>query len=510
MFKRHSIAFWATVFVTAVCLSLVAIDAWRSWNARVERLLDMERSTSNLARAMAQQADDTIKAADTSLTDIVERIETDGLGAPALARLHLRLRAQVANLPQLAGLFVYDESGKWLVNSRPTLDLAFNNADREYFNYHRTHPGRGPHVGLPVRSRSSGVLVIPVSRRLNHRDGSFAGVALATIDIDYFRRFYQSFEIGERGAVGLISNAGVLLLRRPYEEAAVGRSVVNSPIFRAYAAGATSGTALFRSGQDGELRLNSFRPLEHYPLFVTAALSKEEMLAPWRRNALLHTLGVLLLAALLGLFGRRLIGQIELRQQAEEALLKTRDALEAANRTLERQAMQDGLTGLANRRQFDLTLEVEFGRAMRHHDTLAFVMLDVDYFKQFNDLYGHSAGDDCLRAVSALIRELTPKRPGDLTARYGGEELGVLLPNTDGAGAHAVADRIRCAIAALRVPHSASPYGVVTVSAGVATIAPLRGVHGAGMLVEAADKALYAAKSAGRNRVCDAPVDEPD
>jgi diguanylate cyclase (GGDEF)-like protein len=163
--------------------------------------------------------------------------------------------------------------------------------------------------------------------------------------------------------------------------------------------------------------------------------------------------------------------------------------------------MSDGLTGLANRRQFDVTLGNEFSRAMRHESTLAFIMIDVDYFKQYNDLYGHSAGDEVLRSVSKLIRALTPKRPGDLTARYGGEEVGILLPNTDLAGAQAVAERIRAAVQNLQMAHNGSPFGVVTLSAGVATIAPQRGVHMAGMLVEAADKALYVAKSAGRNQV---------
>lgn len=501
MFKRYTITFWATLFVGVVCLSLIAVDVWRSLIAREARVQEIQRLTSNVGRAMAQHADDTIKAADTSLADLVERIETDGLGAPALARLHRQMQAQVANLPQLAGLFVYDQRGQWLVNSRAVLGPSLNNADREYFVYHRTHDGRGPHVGEPVISRTSGKWIIPVSRRLNRADGSFGGVVLATLDIEYFSRFYQSFDIGARGAVALISNQGVLMVRRPFDDNSVGTSLRDNPLFQAYSARRGSGSGMFRSPYDDELRFNSYRALEHYPLFVTAALSQQELLEHWRRDSFTRSIGVIVLAALLGFFGKRLVGQINLRVQAEAELRQARDQLEGANRTLERLAMQDGMTGLANRRQLDVTLGNEFSRAVRHADTLAFVMIDVDYFKQYNDLYGHGAGDDCLRTVSKLIRVLTPKRAGDVVARYGGEEIGILMPNTELAGAMAVAERIRQAIEQLQTPHRGSPFGVLTISAGVAAIAPRRGEHVSGMLVEAADKALYAAKAGGRNQV---------
>jgi diguanylate cyclase (GGDEF)-like protein len=356
-----------------------------------------------------------------------------------------------------------------------------------------------------VISRSTGKWIMPVSRRLDKPDGSFGGVVLATLDIDYFRRFYESFDLGARGAVALLTSDGVLLLRQPFDSTRVGSSMRDSDLFRHYArlsGPARVGNAFFHSFHDGEVRLNSFRPLEHYPLFVTAALSRDEMLERWRRDTFTRSIGVVVLAAFIGFFGKRLVDQIKLRAQAEAELRVARDALESANRTLERQAMSDGLTGLANRRQFDVTLGNEFSRAMRHQDTLAFIMIDVDYFKQYNDLYGHSAGDEVLRAVSKLIRALTPKRPGDLSARYGGEEIGILLPNTGIEGARAVVERIRAAVENLQMPHGGSPFGVVTLSAGVATISPQRGVHQAAMLIEAADKALYAAKSAGRNQVC--------
>jgi len=205
---------------------------------------------------------------------------------------------------------------------------------------------------------------------------------------------------------------------------------------------------------------------------------------------------------ILAMAGARLIRQIEMRVKTEQELVRARDALEKLNQALEQLASQDGLTGLANRRKFDASLAEEFSRATRDASTLALVMIDVDLFKQYNDIYGHPAGDECLRVISQAIQNLTQSRPGELAARYGGEELSVLLPNTDVAGAIAVAEEICKTIELLKIKHLGNPQGVVTVSAGVEASTPGRNTKTAGQLVEAADKALYAAKSAGRNRVC--------
>jgi diguanylate cyclase (GGDEF)-like protein len=128
-------------------------------------------------------------------------------------------------------------------------------------------------------------------------------------------------------------------------------------------------------------------------------------------------------------------------------------------------------------------------------------MLDVDYFNQYNDIYGHPAGDECLRKISQAVKA-AQNRAGDLTARYGGEELAVLLPGADVAGAIAVAEKILLAVRNLRITHTANPAGIVAISAGVAACVPTREGSIPLELVQAADQALYAAKSGGRDRVC--------
>ncbi|QGZ39507.1 diguanylate cyclase (GGDEF)-like protein [Pseudoduganella flava] len=503
--RRLPITFWTTVFVTVVCVTLVALDFERSWHARRVLLEQTERNATNLARAMSEHADDTLRTAETSLADLQERIQTDGTSPTQMARLHRLMADHVHRLPELDALSAYDETGRRLVTSQADQDRAVNNADREYFQYHLRNPGAGSRIGRPVVSRATGRWVIPVSRRLDKPDGAFDGVVLATIAIDYFREFYASFDIGADGAVALLSDDGTMLVRRPFREQSIAANIGNTPLYDAYTRVARIGTGMFRSTQDGKVRLNSYRPLQHYPLFVTAALSKDEVLAHWWRDTLTHTAGVIVLAALLALFGQRLVRQMRRRLQVESKLREARDSLAGLNAALEKLALQDGLTGLANRRQFDVSLGNEFSRATRHGAPLALAMIDVDHFKAYNDRYGHGAGDICLRAAAQAIRRQTPGRAGDLAARYGGEEMAVLLPNTDVAGAHAVAERMREAIAALALPHAGSPHGIVTISAGVAAMVPRRGVDAASALLELADRALYAAKAAGRNRVADGP-----
>jgi diguanylate cyclase (GGDEF)-like protein/PAS domain S-box-containing protein len=174
------------------------------------------------------------------------------------------------------------------------------------------------------------------------------------------------------------------------------------------------------------------------------------------------------------------------------------DELAGANRRLQILATQDGLTGLANRRAFDEALAREHLRARREKTRLALIMIDVDHFKAFNDLYGHQAGDDCLRRVCGAITA-TICRPGDLAARYGGEEFAVLLPNTDEDGAGVIAERISQAVLGLAIPHDANANAVVTISGGVASIDGAEGTPEA--LVRDADRALYRAKDFGRNAV---------
>ncbi len=167
---------------------------------------------------------------------------------------------------------------------------------------------------------------------------------------------------------------------------------------------------------------------------------------------------------------------------------------------LRSQTFSDGLTGIANRRHFDVAMEKEVRRAKRAGTPLSLLMIDIDFFKAYNDHYGHQQGDDALIRVAGALAQLL-RRPFDLIARYGGEEFAVVLPEMDSAQSMRMAETMRQTIVNLRIPHAkAEPTGHVTISIGLATHSGNE-LGDISYLVGAADRALYAAKRAGRNRV---------
>ena len=484
----------AVILLVAVCLSMVVIVIWEAWSSRQYRLHDKEVVMSNLAQTLASQAQATIKQADTLLFTLVDRLEHDGMDQSRLPQL---LSAQRSELSQLHGLFIFDEKGQWIANSNGVSQTGVNNADREYFIFHRDNPNRGPHIGPSIKSRSSGEWVVTVSRRVNHPDGSFAGVALASIYLSHFLQLYDSIDMGSNGVINLIADNASIVIRRPFKETDIGTSLAKSPLFTRLLPKGDSGTATITSIVDGVERVTGYHRVVGYPLIVFTALNKDEVLAGWRRETLLSVCIVTLLLSVLGVLGLRLIKLMRQQNLVQVELLDTQDKLLEVNRNLEGLALKDALTGLANRRQLDAFIVAEMGRARRSQTELALLMIDVDHFKPFNDRYGHLAGDECLRKVSAIITD-NIKRPVDLAARYGGEEFAVVLPGTDYVGAFLVAEKIRRAVLRAEITHSDSPEGSVTVSVGVCASNTASQVRPED-LIGAADKALYVAKASGRN-----------
>lgn len=197
---------------------------------------------------------------------------------------------------------------------------------------------------------------------------------------------------------------------------------------------------------------------------------------------------------------RRVARLVKLSDRQQGELRHLNELKDRYLHELELLSLTDGLTGIANRRRFDAFLDAEWVREQRTGQPLSLILMDIDHFKNYNDTYGHAAGDSCLIKVSEAIRRAV-MRPADLVVRYGGEEFACVLPETDNPGAMDVAIRILCGVLSLGIPHAnSSAANVVTLSLGVATIVPAADTPPK-RLIEASDALLYEAKNSGRNRV---------
>lgn len=496
--KRLPLRKAAVLFIAVVCLCLCGLLYLQLEQSRRQDLAVAQVASSNLTRAIAQQAEDTFMKADLVLTSLADWIQADGFNAAQKPRLRKTFAQRVQQLSQLHGIFLFDRKGKWVVTSFEDLPRDAGVADREYFLFHQQNASTVAHIGPAIRSRQNGEWIIPVSRRVNDKDGVFQGVLLAGIKMSYFDQFFKSFSLDDDGSIFLALTDGTLLARRPFVESQIGQSLAKGEIFSKYLTGAMSGNAMIGSVLDGTVRLHGFRQLDAYPLVVSAASSRDSILQGWYERAFQSSVIVALVVLGVGLFGWVFVRQVRLGERVETDLRKAKEALKLI-------ATHDSLTGLGNRRLFEQALDTEFGRSIRQPNSLSLIMLDIDYFKRYNDAYGHVAGDHCLAEVAQVVKNGC-LRKADLAVRYGGEEFAVLLPDTDIHGALLVAEQIRSSVIAKNISHSGSPNGYVTVSLGCYSFVPTR-LDSTEVLIRRADAALYQAKHSGRNRSAVLPMD---
>jgi diguanylate cyclase (GGDEF)-like protein len=488
-----------TAFVVFVCVALLGVNVWLALQARDEAIRQATLADMNLTRAIAQQMNslfsETARILDTVAFEL-GRVDGDPI---AVQHMHPMLVNYAAATEQIHSLFVMDAQGQRIVSSESTGNALANDSQRAYFTYHRDSLSLARHLGKPYLSRIGNVWLIPVSRRLNDLDGHFTGVVLATVKVAHIQQLMADYEIGQYGALSLSLSEGGLLTRRPFTESDMDKTVAGTAQFLLLQKH-RSGTIEFVSPLDGVERVVSYQYLKNNPLFVTVALSKQELLQPWRTTTYVQTVWIVLLCSFVGLLGNKVVRLMRDRLRDENMLRKARNELTVTNAQLTHLAHHDGLTGLANRRYFDETLMQDFANARRTGRPMALIMVDVDHFKLYNDIYGHPAGDRCLQAVACSIASAV-RQPHDFVARYGGEEIAVLLPETDTAGAVVVAEAICLTVANLQLPFVSSVLGYVSISAGVAAQVFPGPNAGADELLGAADRALYRAKRGGRNRV---------
>lgn len=440
--------------------------------------------------------------------DIVRNIEILSLSMDALAhRYQNTIYEDLTNSQKQSYLFgssleakhvvgtaVLDTEGKVVATSLPGASSS-TYGDRSYFTIQRDHLDVGLYISKPIVPKFANDLqIIVLSKRLSNIDGSFGGVVLMALDLNYFRDLFSGVELGENGVMSLYSRDGVVYMRMPYSPSAIGRDISGSPSFLQIkdVMQQDSGNFFLRAITDGVKRLYAFQRVPDTQLLVFIGRSEKEIYGHWSED--LYGIVALVLLSLLVCLGLFLVLRRELKKRVE------------AEEKLRQLSRIDGLTKLINRRTLDDILENLWSIASRGKVTFSVLFIDVDYFKLYNDTYGHQKGDDVLTGVASTIARQLP-RSSDVAARYGGEEFVVLLAETDAQGAMLVGEKIRGAIEALQIPHSRSQCGHVTASIGVATYE--RAAHtSVAAVLSAADGALYVAKEKGRNRVqlCQATI----
>lgn len=470
-----------------IMLALVSVMLVQERQDAVQRAVD---NSENLALIVDREVSRTVGLLDLSLQAVVDGIEDPGvMRLPPQYRQRLLFDRSVVAGQYMGVLLYVDQRGDVAIDSTDFVPRRGNFADRAWFTAHRDQARAGLFISPPYQSRlRAQEWSIAFSRRVNHADGSFAGVAVGALELNYFRHLLAGLKLGPHGSMTLIHGDGTIVMRTPDKAAQIGLDLSGTSNFERFKT--TRDSWFFgRDMLDQEPRLYVSRKFGKIPLLISVAPATRDVYQAWTFRAWRVGAFAAFLASALLAAAWLLAEEFKYRMKIETDLL-------LLSRT-------DGLTGLNNRRTLDDALLREWRRTRRASTPISLIFVDIDYFKNFNDRYGHQAGDDALAAVAQAIAAAI-RRPGDIAARFGGEEFVVVLPDTDIDGAVSVAAKIHDAVRSLRIGHQASDHGIVTVSIGAACSAA-GDAGGVAALLKSADGALYAAKLDGRNRTAIAP-----
>lgn len=432
-------------------------------------------------------------------------------------------------LPFVTGLLLADTSGIVHCATLPA-GRGLSLSDRPYFQ--QTMALRAPAVSDFLIGRASSNPTIITTLPMIGADGQVKSILLASLRLDWMDTLIAERGVHSDIVAFVVDGSGTIIARQPGPGDWKGRNIAGHALMQKVVAGRHSFTD---EDLEGTRRIFAVTPLNDQGSVLVVGLRESDVLSNIHHQVVIAygSLAVVTLIVLLAAWfgGDRFIARpiqalvnmasavghgdyaarnLPLRVAEEfrpltaairsmaERLSERETAMKQANEHLGRLAQFDALTSLANRGSFDAQLLADHERARIDGEPLALLLIDVDHFKAFNDLYGHVAGDACLREVAQAIAQVV--RGGDFAARYGGEEFVVIGRGMNAEAARAVAMRLNAAVRALKVPHERSPHRLVTISIGIASSIPQAGDLPE-RLVEEADVALYAAKKQGRDRI---------
>ena len=434
------------------------------------------QTLGNLASSIDADIARNIELYDLSLRNVVGNMTEPELVEISRPMRQLILFDHAATARHFGAIQVTDVAGNVTLDSS-TLDPKQQNfADEEFFKVHKRDPLFGLYISKPMLHQGSYGIVL--SRRIAARDGTFLGIVAGFIRYSYFHEIADRLQLEPNDLISVVRQDGVLIMRAPFDMEIIGRDLSRVPgVQRALAY--FSGSFIGNSAVDGVQRLYVWREGSH-PLIVMVGRSTDVIYGQWRKEALqiggaMAALGLIACALML----------ILAREMGKRGEMEDRMA---------RLAMTDGLTGLANRRHFDVVMDKEWQRAQRARAPISLLMIDADHFKVFNDNFGHQAGDLVLCGIAWSIARHA-KRASDCAARYGGEEFALILPGLSLADAIELGERIRVEVGHLE----RDGMTTTTISVGAACLVP-SSLTTSNDLISNADSALYAAKAHGRNQ----------
>ena len=492
--SRSVIATW----LAAMAFIAILVVGWIRAKTTIEGQL--HEHVLSMAQLAADRTTLTFDAVGNSLQTIGDSLQTEDLTSAGTLSSQRRLALQTmliraeARSPSLVSLRITDPSGRTLALSPFHGDKGIALSQQKDIPFFTRAGGNFPDVSLPFRDPVSGIWLVRMVHRVVGENGMTSGTVIADVAInEALVRFFEHYPFAIGDAVAIQDISGKQLAVFPLDSSDF--SAQSADPAEENVAAPSESVQYMSSPTTGTVRLVALRKLPHYPFYVTYGKSIDSWLLKWRQEQF-----VLALAALAALIVTTAVAAgIQRRLTLTTQLQKVRGALEESNVALratlaaaEMLAARDQLTGLCNRRNFDQRLEGTIARAGRHGDVFSLLMIDIDHFKNINDYYGHSIGDEVLRRFGEVLTARL--RQNDVAARWGGEEFVVLADGANLDNARMLAEQIRESVATTTF----SPVPRVTVSVGIADYQ--EGETGDDLL-RRADKALYGAKRNGRNRV---------
>ena len=471
-----------TTLSLAITIGFSVVVGAVLWESRSRDREQAKQAASNVIALLSSEIDRNLELYDLSLQAVV-----DGMKLPAVAELSPEIRQLVlfdraATAKDMGSISVLGPNGTVVFDSRTLKPPPDNHADRDYFRVLADNPRAGVFLSRPWRTADGGGF-IAISRRLTTADGRFQGVVVGTLRLSYFHKLFSNLKLSEHDSLTLTREDGSVVMRFPFTASPVVQNFANSPIFKRTAEYPT-GYFEFTSNIDNVPRLYVYQRVGEQPLTLNYGSSIKAIYSNWWQKATLIGALMFVLCGVNFALIVFLTRALKLRGDAEHQLSIM--------------ATTDGLTGLCNRRRLDEIFELEWRRAIRSQTPVALLMIDADHFKEYNDNFGHQAGDIALKAIAHCVAS-SARRASDICARYGGEEFAVLLPDTSAAEAVQLAEQIRKSVIVLRDDQQGRLDSTPTISIGAASMIPRQGLQPRD-LIKAADTALYEAKSNGRNR----------